>query len=163
MPDIFGCTCLYACVLAATRACSYEHSIANMFVIPLAMRLGAPISLHTFLVKNLIPVTLGNIVGGAIFVCMAMSLSLRLPRETHQRCRRPRLQPRRGTQVRPRRVWRSQREPCRCWNGRRLQQPQRERQCCCAGCDRVIFGCAPSCVSGTERGRDIRVSVVFLH
>jgi hypothetical protein len=46
-----------------------------MFVIPLAMRLGAPITLHTFLVKNLIPATIGNLIGGAIFVAMAMGLS----------------------------------------------------------------------------------------
>lgn len=55
--------------------CRYEHSIANMFVIPLAMRLGAPISVHTFVVKNLIPATIGNLIGGAIFVAMAMGLS----------------------------------------------------------------------------------------
>lgn len=46
-----------------------------MSVIPLAMRLGAPISLHTFLVKNLIPATIGNLIGGAVFVAMAMALS----------------------------------------------------------------------------------------
>lgn len=46
-----------------------------MFVIPLAMRLGAPISVQTFVVKNLIPATIGNLIGGAIFVAMAMGLS----------------------------------------------------------------------------------------
>jgi hypothetical protein len=46
-----------------------------MFVIPLAMRLGAPISVHTFVVKNLIPATIGNLIGGAIFVAMAMGMS----------------------------------------------------------------------------------------
>jgi len=46
-----------------------------MFVIPLAMRLGAPISVSTFLVKNLIPATIGNIIGGAIFVAMAFGMS----------------------------------------------------------------------------------------
>lgn len=46
-----------------------------MFVIPLAMRLGAPISVQTLVVKNLIPATIGNIIGGAIFVAMAMGLS----------------------------------------------------------------------------------------
>lgn len=46
-----------------------------MFAIPLAMRLGAPISVNTFLVKNLIPATIGNLIGGAIFVAMAMGLS----------------------------------------------------------------------------------------
>lgn len=73
-----GCACLLpgvVCVCLPACPCSYEHCIANMFVIPLAMRLGAPISLHTFLVKNLIPATLGNIIGGAVFVAMAMALS----------------------------------------------------------------------------------------
>ncbi|BDD04305.1 formate/nitrite transporter family protein [Aureibacter tunicatorum] len=46
----------------------FEHSIANMFFIPNAMTLGADISWTTFIVKNLIPATLGNIVGGALFV-----------------------------------------------------------------------------------------------
>lgn len=46
-----------------------------MFVIPLAMRLGAPISVHTFVVKNLIPATIGNLIGGAIFVAMAFGMS----------------------------------------------------------------------------------------
>jgi hypothetical protein len=46
-----------------------------MFVIPLGMRLGAPISVHTLIVKNLIPSTIGNLIGGAIFVAMAFSMS----------------------------------------------------------------------------------------
>lgn len=43
----------------------YEHSVANMFLIPLGMALGAPISIGDVLVNNFIPVTLGNLVGGA--------------------------------------------------------------------------------------------------
>nr|WP_320022831.1 formate/nitrite transporter family protein [uncultured Draconibacterium sp.] len=46
----------------------FEHSIANMFFIPLAIFEGADISWATFVVKNLIPATLGNIVGGGFFV-----------------------------------------------------------------------------------------------
>jgi len=46
----------------------FEHSIANMFFIPLAIFEGANITWSIFFVKNLIPATLGNIVGGAIFV-----------------------------------------------------------------------------------------------
>ncbi len=46
----------------------YEHSIANMFFIPLAMSLGAEITMADFLVKNLLPVTLGNLIGGAVIV-----------------------------------------------------------------------------------------------
>jgi hypothetical protein len=46
-----------------------------MYVIPLAMKLGAPISIRTFLVKNLIPSTIGNLIGGAVFVAMAFGLA----------------------------------------------------------------------------------------
>lgn len=46
-----------------------EHSIANMFLIPLGTALGADVSMQQFLVSNLLPVTLGNTVAGAM--CMA--------------------------------------------------------------------------------------------
>lgn len=46
----------------------YEHSIANMFFIPAGMMAGAPVSISSLFVDNLIPATLGNIIGGALFV-----------------------------------------------------------------------------------------------
>lgn len=46
----------------------FEHSIANMFFIPLAIFEGADITWGTFIINNLIPATLGNIVGGGFFV-----------------------------------------------------------------------------------------------
>jgi len=49
----------------------YEHSIANMFFIPASIYSGAGISWEVFIVNNLIPATLGNIVGGAGFVGLA--------------------------------------------------------------------------------------------
>ena len=49
-------------------ALGYEHSIANMFFIPLGMMEGADISIIRAITSNLIPATLGNIIGGAIFV-----------------------------------------------------------------------------------------------
>ena len=49
----------------------YEHSIANMFFIPAAIFTGAPITWLDFVTVNLIPATLGNIMGGALFVGMA--------------------------------------------------------------------------------------------
>ena len=49
-------------------AIGYEHSIANMFFIPLAMLEGADITLYDLFINNLIPATLGNIIGGALFV-----------------------------------------------------------------------------------------------
>lgn len=49
-------------------AMGYEHSIANMFFIPTGMMLGAEVSAAQFLLDNLLPATLGNIVGGGLFV-----------------------------------------------------------------------------------------------
>lgn len=46
----------------------FEHSIANMYFIPLAIFQGANITWTSFIIDNLIPATLGNIVGGSFFV-----------------------------------------------------------------------------------------------
>ena len=51
----------------------FEHSVANMFYIPAGMLQGAFTStaaptIGAFLLHNLLPVTLGNIIGGAIIV-----------------------------------------------------------------------------------------------
>lgn len=70
-------------------ASGFEHCVANMFMIPLGMtihslapesfwlQIGVPaqqfadLNLMNFLNANLLPVTLGNIVGGAVFVGLA--------------------------------------------------------------------------------------------
>lgn len=49
-------------------ALGYEHSIANMFFIPIGMLEGANVTFHQFFIGNLIPATIGNIIGGAVFV-----------------------------------------------------------------------------------------------
>jgi formate/nitrite transporter len=49
-------------------ALGMEHSIANMFFIPAAMLAGFDVTWSHFFIANLVPVTLGNLVGGAIFV-----------------------------------------------------------------------------------------------
>lgn len=49
-------------------AIGFEHSIANMFFIPTAIFYGSPITWSEFIINNLIPATLGNIVGGAVLV-----------------------------------------------------------------------------------------------
>eukprot|EP00525_Craspedostauros_australis_P003995 CAMPEP_0198125214 /NCGR_PEP_ID=MMETSP1442-20131203/42053_1 /TAXON_ID= /ORGANISM="Craspedostauros australis, Strain CCMP3328" /LENGTH=185 /DNA_ID=CAMNT_0043784781 /DNA_START=16 /DNA_END=573 /DNA_ORIENTATION=+ len=54
--------------ISAFVALGLDHSVANMFIIPLGIMRGAKITMSQFLLKNLIPVTLGNIVGGAICV-----------------------------------------------------------------------------------------------
>ncbi|WP_430809716.1 MULTISPECIES: formate/nitrite transporter family protein [unclassified Carboxylicivirga] len=54
--------------ITAFVAMGFEHSVANMFFIPTAIFYGADVSWTTFLFSNLLPVTLGNIIGGALFV-----------------------------------------------------------------------------------------------
>jgi len=52
--------------VSAFTAMGMEHSIANMCMLPLGMLNGADITWGDIIIKNLIPVTLGNIFGGAI-------------------------------------------------------------------------------------------------
>ncbi len=69
--------------IMAFVASGFEHSVANMYFIPLGLFLkgnagvlaasglgggASSLTWSTFLVNNLVPVTLGNIVGGAIFI-----------------------------------------------------------------------------------------------
>lgn len=61
---MFGC---WLPVMAFV-ALGYEHSIANMFFIPLGMMEGADIGIIEAITTNIIPATLGNIVGGALLV-----------------------------------------------------------------------------------------------
>jgi len=63
-------------------ALGFEHSIANMYFIPLGIMLKSPLmdnagiaaeklanlNWNGFLIGNLLPVTIGNIIGGAFFV-----------------------------------------------------------------------------------------------
>jgi len=46
----------------------FEHSVANMYFIPLGMFLGAPVTWGQIWMNNLIPVTIGNLIGGALIV-----------------------------------------------------------------------------------------------
>ena len=46
----------------------FEHSVANMTYIPLGMMLGASVSMGQMLIGNLLPVTIGNIIGGGLIV-----------------------------------------------------------------------------------------------
>jgi formate/nitrite transporter len=58
---------IWPCI-SAFVAIGLEHSVANMFLIPLGIALGAELTFGQFLTQNLIPVTLGNIVGGLVFM-----------------------------------------------------------------------------------------------
>ncbi len=60
-------------------ALALEHSVVNMFVIPTAIILGADITVGQWLVWNQIPVTLGNIVGGAVLTGLLLHHCHRAP------------------------------------------------------------------------------------
>ncbi len=56
--------------ISAFVALGFEHSVANMYLIPIgALQAGSNIGVADFL-ANLIPVTLGNIVGGGMLVAL---------------------------------------------------------------------------------------------
>ena len=74
--DIVGkVSALYLPVLLFVL-CGFEHCVANMYFIPVGLlaagSYGLPVPSDltwlSFVVRNLIPVTLGNIVGGSVFV-----------------------------------------------------------------------------------------------
>jgi formate transporter len=58
--------------IAIFAAAGFEHCVANMYFIPIGILVdgGATpgLSWQAFLINNLVPVTLGNIVGGAVLV-----------------------------------------------------------------------------------------------
>lgn len=63
-----------ACIIfpvMAFVAAGFEHSIANMFFLPLGMLVNsASWAGYLMLLKNLIPVTIGNIIGGLLIICI---------------------------------------------------------------------------------------------
>jgi formate/nitrite transporter len=54
--------------ISSFAAIGYEHCIANMFVLLMGTAQGANVSVKGILWNNLIPATIGNWIGGAIFV-----------------------------------------------------------------------------------------------
>jgi formate/nitrite transporter FocA (FNT family) len=68
--------------VAAFVAAGFEHSIANMYLIPLGQMLQAAAGQAVDpwgLARNLLPVIAGNIVGGSVLVALAYRLIYRRP------------------------------------------------------------------------------------
>ena len=51
----------------------FEHSIANLFLLPLGMLAGAEQTAMEVIMKNVVPVTIGNIIAGAVVFAAANS------------------------------------------------------------------------------------------
>ncbi|MXV38308.1 formate/nitrite transporter family protein [Flavobacteriaceae bacterium Ap0902] len=54
--------------IMAFVAMGFEHCVANMFFIPTAIFYGADVTWYQFFIHNLLPVTIGNIIGGGLLV-----------------------------------------------------------------------------------------------
>ncbi|HOY30565.1 MAG TPA: formate/nitrite transporter family protein [Bacteroidales bacterium] len=54
--------------IMAFVASGFEHSVANMYFIPAGIFCGADVTWGNFLFYNLFPVTIGNIIGGFLFI-----------------------------------------------------------------------------------------------
>jgi formate/nitrite transporter len=54
-------------------AIGLEHSVANLFLLPLGLMGGAELSVVDIILKNLIPVTIGNAIAGAVVVAAGYS------------------------------------------------------------------------------------------
>jgi formate/nitrite transporter len=71
--------------ISAFIAAGFEHSVANMYFIPLGMMLqasaGQPVELFG-LARNLVPVIAGNIVGGSVLVALVYYTIYRWPSRT---------------------------------------------------------------------------------
>lgn len=74
--------------ITAFVAAGFEHSIANMYLFPLAWMLGAPLS-AAGVAGNLIAVIAGNIVGGSVLVAGVYYLAYVRPEQTAARAGQP--------------------------------------------------------------------------
>jgi formate/nitrite transporter len=53
----------------------FEHSVANLFMLPAGLLAGAPLSISDIIFKNLIPVTIGNAISGTVIIGAGFSFA----------------------------------------------------------------------------------------
>lgn len=53
----------------------FEHSVANLFILPAGLLAGSPLSVGDVLLKNLLPVTIGNALAGVIIIGAGFSFA----------------------------------------------------------------------------------------
>ena len=77
MGKIFG---IYFPIMAFV-ASGYEHSVANMFFLPAGLMANGQFTTNFFSIfNNLIPVTIGNIIGGLLIVLLHPKVEERIAR-----------------------------------------------------------------------------------
>jgi formate/nitrite transporter len=58
--------------IACFVAMGYQHSIANFFLVPIGMFYGTNFGVGKFIWASVVPVTIGNLIGGGLFGSVAM-------------------------------------------------------------------------------------------
>jgi len=73
--DMMGKYIGIAVPISTFVATGYEHSVANLFLLPAAILAGSSLTVGEAIVKNLIPVTIGNAIAGALLIGASFSYS----------------------------------------------------------------------------------------
>jgi formate/nitrite transporter len=71
----------------------YEHLVVNLFVIPAGMMFGAKVGFSDWLIWNMLPVALGNFVGGALLTGVAFYITYGKPAAAAMPAMEPRSAP----------------------------------------------------------------------
>ena len=82
--DVTGRVLVIIFPVSAFAALGLEHSVANMYFLPIAALVGMPMTVGDFL-ANLIPVTIGNIIGGGVLVALVYWVIYVRPRAARER------------------------------------------------------------------------------
>jgi formate/nitrite transporter len=66
----------------------FEHLVVNFFVIPLGMLYGADITVPQWIIWNMIPVFIGNLIGGSCFTGLPLAYTYPVPKDKKDGTRR---------------------------------------------------------------------------
>ena len=72
--NVFGKAVGIYPTIAGFVALGFEHSVANMYIIPQGIIMGSNVTVSDFIIYNLIPVTIGNFLSGVLFVGLVFGI-----------------------------------------------------------------------------------------
>ncbi|KAL3154244.1 hypothetical protein ABBQ32_013743 [Trebouxia sp. C0010 RCD-2024] len=72
--DVLGKLAAIFFPVMAFVAVGYDHAVANMFIIPFGMMLGAPVTVGHYIVYSLIPTMIGNMTASIVMISFTYSM-----------------------------------------------------------------------------------------
>lgn len=72
--DVFGKLAAIFFPVMAFVAIGFDHLVANMFIIPFGMRLGAPITVGHYIVYSMIPTIIGNSASAVVMISFSYAM-----------------------------------------------------------------------------------------